>query len=81
MQPAPSSVAIKLNGDYVVLVIGIKIYMDSLPKRTCNHFLKTIYITRNIKLQNFQGGGSLHLLQPATCSKKQPSPKTTRTLK
>ena len=80
MQPAPSSVAIKLNGDYVVLVIGIKIYMDSLPKRTCNHFLKIIYITRNIKLQNFQGGGNPHLSQPGTrrsksiLHPKQPAP-------
>jgi hypothetical protein len=28
--------------------------------------LKTIYITRNIRLQNFQGGGNPNLSHPAT---------------
>jgi hypothetical protein len=41
--------------------------MNRLQKRTCNHFLKTIiYITRNIRLQNFQEGGNPHLLQAVT---------------
>ena len=82
-QPAPSSVAKKKN-PFMSLPCGhdnkrvrIRIYMDRLPKRTCNHFLKTIYITRNMRLQNFQRGGIPHLSQPATRSKKQPTTGTT----
>ena len=47
--------------------------MNRLQKRTCNHFLKTIiYITRNIRLQNVQGGGNPHLLQEATFTQNNP---------
>ena len=51
-----------------------------LPRRTYNHLLKTIYIIRNIRLQNFQRGGNPHLSQPATrrsksnLHPKQPAP-------
>jgi hypothetical protein len=51
-----------------------------LPRWTYNHLLKAIYIIRNIRLQNFQGGGNPHLSQPATrrsksnLHPKQPAP-------